>query len=406
ALNGIFKDDGEFNCEPFHMQRDEFRVGEETPPGYFNRILEQYRITYNGIKIQGVKIIFSQFHNIIGNIRKDKRYRHFSVKDILESFPAGTQYIIIKRKDIRKQAVSYLKAVKGMGWSYQGSSLMRATLYHPSEIDPMIDKINRENKALRSLIKETNIRPLYMSYESLSRNFEKNTKNVFQFLDLIIPQSIDIQTSYQKQHDYFNVRMLKEYDLYRKTRRMIKRSPGLISKSLSLSWPTLNQYIFFASIVWLLAKNHWKIVLGGICASYLFRYSYFVPAFIQIPFSRPIRRLMEKDYQWPPLLLSFISSALISLFDLCWLVVVFVIVARNIENDPLPYLLFAYGVATLPFIHEVPKSHNTTNLPYICLTQTCFLVLILSYFFHWPPYSIGLVFFLLFLRHLRCSIKR
>lgn len=160
---------------------------------------------------------------MVRSIRNDERYATFKYEDIAKSFPQNTKYIIVKRKNIKKQAISYLKAIKGLGWEFEKTSLKRILIYHPSEIDSIIGQLNNENKMLRLFVQQNNIEPLYIIYEDLCDNFEETIKGVFKFLDIPIPENINIRTDYKKQYDKLNVELLEEYELYRKIRRFRKR---------------------------------------------------------------------------------------------------------------------------------------------------------------------------------------
>ncbi len=64
----------------------------------------------------------------------------------------------------------------------------------------------------------------------------------------------------------------------------------------------------------------------------------------------------------------------------------------SIKGNALPYLLFGYGVATSPFSYMASKDQESTGVSAsfiaVLLTQLSFLILILSYYFNWYPYSI------------------
>lgn len=164
----------------------------------------------------------------------------------------------------------------------------------------------------------------------------------------------------------------------------------------------LNCLVFFVSMVWLLILGRWKIILIGCFAAYLFQFFYFVPSLIQIPFHSIIQKCMERDHKYSMIFLSFVSNLLINLFDFLWLLLVYLTIIKFIKGDPLPYLLFGYGVAISPFFYVVSKHNNSTgNFIFVSLTQGCFLILILSYYFSLFPYSCYFIVILLLFRYTR-----
>lgn len=133
--------------------------------------------------------------------------------------------------------------------------------------------------------------------------------------------------------------------------------------------------------IWLLIIGEWALALGA------FVFSLFLPWLISIPLV--IIGFVSWGFLWVATKVrltgigSFITSFFQHLIYLAWIFLVFIMfLSYSDGHNPLPYILFGYGVATGPFTwmasKEAPDAYGTLIANF--LMQMTYIILAILYF--------------------------
>jgi len=173
---------------------------------------------FHGFHVSGFKIQPDQMFCFQNKVNNQSNQTQIKLKDILNSLPPDTKYIVLERRDKVRQAISFLRAQKSGSWLKINTDdeIDRDVSISPKEIEDKISEIERHNKIIDNLVDENNLDPLYLFYEDFEDNHEWVVRKVLDYLQLPIPEDLRVETDLVKQRDEYTEQLVEEYREYKK----------------------------------------------------------------------------------------------------------------------------------------------------------------------------------------------
>jgi len=159
----------------------------------------------NRIKgMSGFKIMYGQLDKILTK-------KNIPIEKSIDLFPEKTKFIVITRRNVLRQAISFLKALKLNEWKKTNNpNKQKEISLKNCEIDRKIHELKKENLLIKKFCKVNNIEPLTLCYEDFADNKEIALKKILDYLDAKIENPI-IKTSLVKQSDDVTEKIIKNY---------------------------------------------------------------------------------------------------------------------------------------------------------------------------------------------------
>lgn len=173
-----------------------------TPDVFFHDLLSKNRVN----NISGFKFM-------IKNLELYGKTSNYTLKYLLNSFPKDTKFIWIRRKNLLRQVISFLRAKKSNEWiAYKKDKKKTAKEHKISniEIDSTIIKWIKDNNNFEKVLKQNNINPLFIYYEDLIDNKKVTIKKILSFLNIEL-RDMSIKTNLVKQSDEITENIVSNY---------------------------------------------------------------------------------------------------------------------------------------------------------------------------------------------------
>jgi trehalose 2-sulfotransferase len=130
--------------------------------------------------------------------------------DLLTEAFGPLRFVHLRRNDIVAQAVSWARAEQTGYWQ-SGDTASREPSYHFAQIDQYVRTIEDHNAAWRSWFTAFNVRPYQLSYEQLTADLTRVTRNILTFLGLDLASNQSIAAGHQRQADQTNAAWISRY---------------------------------------------------------------------------------------------------------------------------------------------------------------------------------------------------
>ena len=161
-----------------HMEEFRDRWGFQDLAGYIEN-LKRFRTSTNGVF--GFKIHYDQFDSVL------------KYSDIKQCFPA-MHYILVKRRDHLRQAISLSKAVQSKQWSI-GDHSVADPKYDPDDIRKRLEIIKQMEQDWEQFFRVREIEPYIVMYEDLAQKYPQVIKSVMIALGIEITETFEVPPS-------------------------------------------------------------------------------------------------------------------------------------------------------------------------------------------------------------------
>lgn len=214
-------------------------------PEYLQKMLESFA-SFNGVS--GVKLMWSNCEDVIRRLHKSCESSSKSDLELLKEIFPDLKFIFISRRSKVRQAISLARSVKTKQWNkYQDSQNPRKVSFNrygntsnsqknpypyisPGALEVYLSHIEKDESAWFEFFRNNNIEPQIIIYEELAQNKQKNIVAFLKFLEIPVPESINLDSFLKKQADFYTELLVIQYRIYQVFKWLI---PDGIFESLS-----------------------------------------------------------------------------------------------------------------------------------------------------------------------------
>ncbi len=207
-------------------------------PEYLQKTLELFASS-NGVS--GVKLMWCTCEEVLQRLRKSNEHTSQSDLELLEQIFPNLQFIFISRRHKLRQAISLARSVKTKQWNkYQDSQNPGKASFNrygnisnskknpypyisPGSLEIYLAQIQKDESAWFKFFEENNIEPQIMIYEELEQNKQKHIAHLLQFLDVPVSENLKIDSSFQKQADFYTELLILHYRIFTLIKKRVPR---------------------------------------------------------------------------------------------------------------------------------------------------------------------------------------
>jgi trehalose 2-sulfotransferase len=198
------------------------------PPDWETVDLREYlagtfRQSCGGSEVAGFKLMWYHARELARQLAASRRYPKFRVFDLARFMPEGTRYIWLFRRDVLRQAISFVKAEQTQSWDSrsQGRVGKRCTFDYP-RIDGSVQRFNRQNRLWGEFFDRAKVAPLAIAYEDFVRDQAGTVRRILAHLEIPVASELAVKNDYfERQSDATN-------DEWETTFRRIQESGPLV----------------------------------------------------------------------------------------------------------------------------------------------------------------------------------
>lgn len=234
-LSSVYNSNNDYELE---FKPKENILRDIKPDIFFSELLDKNRIN----NISGFKFMIKHLEIYGENASYDLGY-------LLKSFPIGTKFIYLTRKNKIRQAVSFLKAKEDKKWiSFKDNNTLNKTEYNITnkEIDYFIRQENKIDYRIKNVFRENNINSLEIHYEDLVDNKKSTIKKILNYLNIEIKTS-KIKTDLKKQSNDITEEIVGKYNGVFIKNGWRRKFYFLKIDTLDFTKKLLNKFIYFIS---------------------------------------------------------------------------------------------------------------------------------------------------------------
>jgi len=224
-----------FNAQRFgHIHRTVTDI-----PAYIERTFAEHETASgaSGLKIHWDQLTYLKhvWHRIAG-VPIDEAF-------ILQQFPPHTRHIYLYRRNKLDQAISYYIAIKTVQWSSRQVTgrTVRPSMWSSLAILYYVRMFERNDVAWLQYFKRYNIAPYHVVYEDLQAAPDAVTRDVCNFLGVIVPRDIQLSTSLEKQANDLSRQLSDHYHAMPSWHRTVAWYPYLVYRWVR----TMVKYLYY-----------------------------------------------------------------------------------------------------------------------------------------------------------------
>jgi LPS sulfotransferase NodH len=148
----------------------------------FMRRVREAAATENGVV--AVKIHWQQLERVLPSLRAHSGAGRRPDAEVLESWFPNARYVLLRRADKLRQAISYHRALRSGVWWSTGDRKSRLSEHDLGDIERLRRELVGQEEQWRRFFRESGRTPLEIVYEDLARRPRATTRSVLRFLGL------------------------------------------------------------------------------------------------------------------------------------------------------------------------------------------------------------------------------
>jgi trehalose 2-sulfotransferase len=198
------------------------RWGTSTYEEYLAKTIERCT-TSNGVF--GVKMMWDYFDDFLAKVRELPAYKNLELsdQDLLQNVFPNLHYILIKRRDKVRQAISHAKARQTNIWAVRteiGPEPTNKPKFSYWQIDFMMQELEALEAAWERYFLVNNIQPFIVVYEDFIENYESTAIQVLEYLGIPEFEHVNFAPRrMRKQADEESEKWIQRYHQLKTTRR-------------------------------------------------------------------------------------------------------------------------------------------------------------------------------------------
>ena len=130
----------------------------------------------------------------------------------LPSVFTNLKFILVSRRDVVRQAVSYFRAIETNQWASHLPSSNESPIFDYKKIDQLRLQTEQEQQRMDEFFLRHQIEPLRLTYEDFCDTPQQAARDCLQFLDVKFDKDLEIQPiTLKKQADELSQRWVQQY---------------------------------------------------------------------------------------------------------------------------------------------------------------------------------------------------
>lgn len=129
---------------------------------------------------------------------------------LYDKYFSDAKIILLERKDVLKQAVSYYKALHTNQWTSNQQATQKEVLFNGEKIRDLIVSISNHYSIFKAFIAIYDVESMHLFYEDFCKNKQHLLVEIVNFIGAEL-KSFNEEDRITKQHDDINNRLIKEF---------------------------------------------------------------------------------------------------------------------------------------------------------------------------------------------------
>lgn len=160
-------------------------------------LAQTFRASCGHSEVGGFKLMWYQARELARQVARSNRYRNFSVYDLARCMPEGTRYVWLFRRDILRQAISFVKAEQTQSWDSQSERrLGRPCKFDYRRIEGTVQRFNRQNRFWGEFFNRAGAEPLAIAYEDFVLDQVGTVRRILAYLAIPIAAELVVTNDY------------------------------------------------------------------------------------------------------------------------------------------------------------------------------------------------------------------